>query len=330
MARSGINKALVKQARDILLSKGENPSIDRVRIELGNTGSKATIHRYLKEIAEEEGTRLDDQALLSETLKDMISALAVRLRDEGKAIVEESQMRHQTEKLAWEARFEKQATTLREANRRADELESQLLESQQAFNILSENHHSTSTDLQRLTQQLEDLQTLIAEKDERIQSLEDKHRHSRESLEHYRDSTKDQREQDQRRHEQQIQQLQSEQRMLTQRLSEKQNDITELNEDNARLATQLNETRKSLNAAQSKIEDYENRLTASEYSAATLADKVKEQQSKISESTKTTAALEGQLTVSEKERHALEVLVATLRSELEIKNQIFEKIGTEG
>jgi septal ring factor EnvC (AmiA/AmiB activator) len=92
----------------------------------------------------------------------------------------------------------------------------------------------------------------------------------------------------------------------------------------------LNETRKSLNAAQSKIEDYENRLTASEYSAATLADKVKEQQSKISESTKTTAALEGQLTVSEKERHALEVLVATLRSELEIKNQIFEKIGTEG
>jgi len=36
MARGGINKALVKQAREALLARGENPSIDTVRIELGN------------------------------------------------------------------------------------------------------------------------------------------------------------------------------------------------------------------------------------------------------------------------------------------------------
>ena len=50
MARGGINKAIVQKARQALLARGEHPSIDAVRIELGNTGSKTTIHRYLKEL----------------------------------------------------------------------------------------------------------------------------------------------------------------------------------------------------------------------------------------------------------------------------------------
>lgn len=50
MARGGINKVVVQQARQALIARGENPSIDAIRIELGNTGSKTTIHRYLKEL----------------------------------------------------------------------------------------------------------------------------------------------------------------------------------------------------------------------------------------------------------------------------------------
>ena len=54
MARAGIYKSEVLRARDKLLAAGRNPSIDAVREELGS-GSKTTIHRYLKEIEEEEG-----------------------------------------------------------------------------------------------------------------------------------------------------------------------------------------------------------------------------------------------------------------------------------
>ncbi len=50
MARGGINKALVQKAQKAILARGENPSIEAVRVELGNTGSKTTIHRYLKEL----------------------------------------------------------------------------------------------------------------------------------------------------------------------------------------------------------------------------------------------------------------------------------------
>ncbi|XKR47976.1 DNA-binding protein [Acinetobacter baumannii] len=52
MSRLGLTKSKVKQARDILISQNRYPSVDAVRIELGNTGSKSTIYKYLKELEE--------------------------------------------------------------------------------------------------------------------------------------------------------------------------------------------------------------------------------------------------------------------------------------
>mgnify|MGYP003344303387 CR=1 FL=1 len=56
MARAGLSRLDVKRARDSLAAQGQHPSIDAIRIALGNTGSKTTIHRYLKELEEEEDT----------------------------------------------------------------------------------------------------------------------------------------------------------------------------------------------------------------------------------------------------------------------------------
>jgi hypothetical protein len=54
MARPGVYKTEVAKARDRLVAEGKNPSIDAVRAALGNTGSRTTIHRYLREIEAEE------------------------------------------------------------------------------------------------------------------------------------------------------------------------------------------------------------------------------------------------------------------------------------
>lgn len=56
MARTGITKTQVRAIRDSLLAEGRYPSADAVRGALGDTGSKSTIHRYLKELAAEEDT----------------------------------------------------------------------------------------------------------------------------------------------------------------------------------------------------------------------------------------------------------------------------------
>ena len=50
MARTGLYQSEVKKARDALVAQGKHPSVDSVRVALGNTGSKTTIHKYLKEL----------------------------------------------------------------------------------------------------------------------------------------------------------------------------------------------------------------------------------------------------------------------------------------
>lgn len=79
MARGGIYKSEVLRARDRLVSLGKYPSIDAVRIELGNTGSKATIHRYLKEIEEDEANAAAPKISISDELAELVNRLSSRL-----------------------------------------------------------------------------------------------------------------------------------------------------------------------------------------------------------------------------------------------------------
>jgi hypothetical protein len=85
MARTGLTKSQVRTCRDQLLAEGRYPSVDAVRLALGNTGSKSTIHRYLKELAEEAaapdaGVRREDTA---RSLHDIVEQLADRLHDDA-------------------------------------------------------------------------------------------------------------------------------------------------------------------------------------------------------------------------------------------------------
>ena len=50
MARGGVYRTEVEKARNALLAEGKHPSVDAVRVALGNTGSKTTIHRHLKDL----------------------------------------------------------------------------------------------------------------------------------------------------------------------------------------------------------------------------------------------------------------------------------------
>ncbi len=83
MARSGLYKSDVQRARDRLRATGTHPSVDAVRVALGNTGSKTTIHRYLRELEEEEGQSVGAKMGVSDALQDLIARLAERLHAEA-------------------------------------------------------------------------------------------------------------------------------------------------------------------------------------------------------------------------------------------------------
>ena len=323
MARGGINKALVQQARESLLSKGQNPSIDAVRIALGNTGSKSTIHRYLKELEEEENTQLNDEALLSRTIKDQVVKLASSLREEAQSIVDQAEERHRKQLAQLDNRLKEQIERFTQAQHETQSLEDQLSEAYQELTDTKEALRSRSEQYSRMHQQLEDQEALLGEKDAHIRSLEEKHQHARESLQHYRESVKEQRDQDQRRHEQHVQQLQAEQRQLQQSISIKQSEITQLNKDNAQLAAQLRETRKQLSEKAKQWEQVSRDLKLAEEKVGWQATHMES----LTHQVESLPALQRDNANQEKTIHALELKITALQTELTTKNELFTKLG---
>ncbi|WP_336332670.1 DNA-binding protein [Pseudomonas putida] len=235
MARGGINKVVVQQARQALIARGENPSIDAIRIELGNTGSKTTIHRYLKELNGQQPVAAEGGIALSDVLSRMVGQLATQLQDEADLKIEqaESTFTQQREQLEAQLAIARQALAAAHQQHQIDvaalAVESEKLLSTQST-LQAEQLRSAS-----LNQSLGELQVRLTDKDEQVRSLEDKHRHARDALEHYRSASREQREQEQRRHEAQLQQLQVELRQLQQGMSVKQDELTRLHRDNERL-----------------------------------------------------------------------------------------------
>lgn len=201
MANGGINKAQVQKARNALIARGIRPSIDAVRIELGNTGSKTTIAKYLNELVQESGRVLGGPVALGDTLGHIVADLAKQLQEEAQAVVKEASETHQSEIKRLTDRLAEQERQLTTAKQQNQTLSQSLAEVERSKVLLMSAEQELALKAERLTQQLESQDELITQKDAHISSLEEKHKHAREALEHYRDSVKDQREQDQRRHE---------------------------------------------------------------------------------------------------------------------------------
>jgi len=259
MARGGVNKAVVQAARLAILARGENPSIDAVRIEMGNTGSKTTIHRYLKELdgglqrTEEVAEPIDDE------LAGLVSRLAQRLKEQAQETIDQAReaFEHQRKTL------ETQLDEAREANTELQQqYDIQSLALAQESDALLQTRSMLQTEQTRnagLNQALVDFELRLKDKDEQIRSLEEKHLHVRDALEHYRNAVKEQREQEQRRHEGQVQQIQMELRQAQQSALVRQDEITQLHRDNERVLTESRGTLRELSLLQEHLKQANSR-----------------------------------------------------------------------
>lgn len=260
MARGGVNKAVVQAARLAILARGENPSIDAVRIEMGNTGSKTTIHRYLKELG--EGTQPDDTEApepIDDELLALVSRLAQRLKEQAQEPIDQAREQFEQQRKDLETR-------LHEAELANTQLQQHYELQSLALAQESEALHSTRSMLQTeqtrnagLNQALADFELRLQDKDEQIRSLEEKHLHARDALEHYRNAVKEQREQEHSRHESQVQQLQMELRQAQQSALVRQDEITQLHRDNERLLTENRGTLRELSLLQEQLKQSNSR-----------------------------------------------------------------------
>ncbi|WP_454834590.1 DNA-binding protein [Pseudomonas lini] len=235
MARGGINKALVHAARASLLARGLHPSIDLVRVELGNTGSKSTIQRYLKEL---NGSPAGDDMpspTVSEEMLSLVSSLAERLTQQAQEAVAEErmqldrqQMTYQQERAQLRERLDQASATIAA---QTNELETQ----RQCERQLREQLQDSEGERQQLRQLVAGQQQMLEERANQVQSLEDKHQHAREGLEHYRQEQLTQRGQELRRHDEQIHQLRQELRTLQNAQLAKQEELVNVYREQERL-----------------------------------------------------------------------------------------------
>jgi chromosome segregation ATPase len=243
MARAGVNYVQVTKAAEIIKAKGQEPTVDRIREQLG-TGSKSTIGPLVKQWRSQHEVSGDVSGLPND-LVDIIKALYERIQQQAESTIEDMSSSHNeviselNKALAAEKQANNQLTAQNEAltataNKNTDELE--LLRAQ-TIQYRADKEHADFT--------LVDLR----------QSLEEAKRESRAArvdLEHYQAKVAEDR---------QIERQQ--QQTLTQQFQEQ---VAQLSMQLSSVNTKLHEQQTLQNEQQKELNDalMQNQLTESE------------------------------------------------------------------
>ena len=329
MARAGIYKSEVVRARNNLLAMGRYPSIDAIRSELGDTGSKGTIHRYLKEIEEEEGGSTGTQVAVSEAIQDLSARLAERLHQEANQRMTALTDKHKAEIAA----LNDAMTALRSE---VESFRGQV--ERQALDLSTEKtaHANTVAALQeariaraQMAQRIQDMEGQLAKEETHRLSLEEKHQHAREALEHFRTAAKEQREQDQRQSEQQIQFLQGELRSTKDSVNTKQQELISSHESNARLSSELGNARSELHRQEGEVRSLRSakeQLAVTEVKNQQLSEQLAQANARVADLDKENQANVGKLQETVETRQRLESELMAAKAVVVSHEKIFEKL----
>lgn len=226
MARTGIYKSHVIRARDRLLAQGQRPTIDAVRIELGNTGSRTTIYRYLKEIEEEEGGRRPPpQVAVSDSIAELVGRLSERLADEVQAEFKAYREQAEAEKKRLQAAVDEMNARLKAQDAAHAEQAAEIEALTGQTSRLTKQSESLAQELDARTQTVAQLEARLAEQQALFQTMEARHQHAVDALEHFRTAAREQREQLVRQHDSQQTYLQCELRRAQENLKVSQNEL---------------------------------------------------------------------------------------------------------
>ncbi len=330
MARSGIYKSEVVRARENLMAQGRHPSIDALRIELGNTGSKATIHRYLKEIEEDEMAKgVGRGVVLSEAIQNLATKLAEQLQDEADQQVLVAKAAHAVE-------LKTSQDLLQTSHARVKSLEGDLTAAAKAAVAAAERYeelHATfiaETQARHTAEQrASDLQLQLESEVRHREATEAKYADARQSLEHFRQASREQREQEARQHENQVQFLQHENHGLKDSLTQAQFKSTEAFKELAGLTSELGSARRELGQMEKlkgQVQSLTEKLTAAQGQRDAASGQL-EQEKKRSENLQSSLNSEvDQRKAAELRNRDLESELLTMRVTVETSQKVTEQI----
>jgi chromosome segregation ATPase len=313
MARGGINKALVQKAKTSLLAQGKHPSIDAVRVALGNTGSKTTISRYLKELESLPLTPgLSSSDRLSAPLLEIVAELATVLDQEAQMTVEAARRQFADESRYLETVLETVRRELEERDKTLESLRALVQTLEQRLltvdaHLVQERQHSMQlqTDVQTQKVQLEEKQLQII-------SLDESQTHARSALERYREAGLTQREQLIQQYETQQQHLQRQITLLNEVAATRQDELIRLNRDNERLVQQVSILLKQEQLSEQHVRDLREQQTSQENSRQKLLDSETRARERLSKAHLSLNHLKSRLEIIVQEKQSLQATLLQL------------------
>lgn len=243
MAREGITKQLVQKAKTALLAQGQRPTIDAVRIALGNTGSKTTISHYLKELEDKPKVTLDR---LTNPLAHLVLSLSEQLQIEAEEELIKAQAQFSLEKTQFESELHRAEKLIDVQQHNLEKLEERLCHSQKQQQEDLERLSRQSTELTQAQQSIQKLTKLLQEQYTQVAILHNGQQHARETLEQFRQVRQEIHDSLLQQHALQVTHLSEELSRNSDQLSIMQKELMKLHRENARLLQQLS-TRQKLN-----------------------------------------------------------------------------------
>lgn len=328
MARAGIYKNDVLRARQAVIARGDKPSIRAIRIALGNTGSDSTIHKYLKEIEENEegGAPTPSANSLNEAISGFIAGLALELENQSKINVEAAI-------AAFRLRDAEVSEQLASVQMKKSELESALISEQERFTDEKTAHSVTSQLLNAeallrtgFEAQVSELRARDAERDAQLRAAEKNAAHSREALEHYRAAVKQQRDQEKRGSEQLLAEVRLQVRALTAQNQELVAALKHLEAKSAQDALTAEMERRALQEEQRGRRHAEKGFSRVEAERISLLERLAKESAKIALSAEQNDTLKRQNSDLTKESKELKSALSSLSAKMSAQEDLLEPL----
>lgn len=289
MPRIGISYLDVATTATQLFEQNIRPSIEAVRQKLG-TGSNSTINQYLRQWREKQGNQLEAQQGLPDTLLVAVKGLYEAMQADAtqkidKIEVQSTQTIHDLQQHL--TQLKNNHAELIVQKQQADEqsmyYQHQTEQSQQTIQQLQQTIDKKDSD-QAL------LQARLIDKTSEIERLIQQVKHAQHNLEHYRDTIRQQREEEKQRYEAQI---------------------SKLEQQTYQQQTHNNQLQQTVAAQQKQIEIIENQYKVHEENSQQLFQKYHDQTLLIQQQTTSLNQLQ-------KEYHQLLINHGTMAEESEL------------
>jgi hypothetical protein len=265
MARMGVSYNEVAEAATQLVGQGRNPTVEQVRLLLG-TGSSTTIANHLRQWkANQESTSLiSAKENLPPEFVAMMKGLWERLINHSEEEVGKIEKNYQQTVAELQQDVEKYKTN----NQRWQKLHDQWLAEKNQWSseklTLEQALEFAHKEIASLHAKQDAGHQQLRDKQERVDELHRLHKQTQNNLEHYRESTREQRLLDQQQQDQQKQQLQLEIKTLNEQLVIQREKISALQQQsqllqqtNASLEKRHTETQSNLEMLRSQCENIE-------------------------------------------------------------------------